>query len=124
LREPGGALQIPPLRSCGAPVGMTRGEGWLRLKLLAGWTDPQFLPARDYFDFSHLSPLVIPTEAKRSGGICSAPFRLSNSSQETPRVQNAIRIKLPFYLPHQRQTIRQRPPAIQLGLRRLLEDHQ
>ena len=27
LREPQGALQIPPLRSCGAPVGMTRGTG-------------------------------------------------------------------------------------------------
>jgi hypothetical protein len=35
LREPEGALQIPPLRF--ASVGMTRGEGWLWLELLAGW---------------------------------------------------------------------------------------
>ena len=34
LREPHGAQQIPPLRC--APVGMTRGEGWLRSDLRVG----------------------------------------------------------------------------------------
>jgi hypothetical protein len=34
LREPHGAQQIPPLRC--APVGMTRGEGWLRSELRVG----------------------------------------------------------------------------------------
>jgi hypothetical protein len=37
LREPQGAPQIPPLRY--APVGMTRGERWLRLEFASGWRD-------------------------------------------------------------------------------------
>jgi hypothetical protein len=36
LREPEGALQIPPLRSFGAPVGMTRG-GQLLFGRVATW---------------------------------------------------------------------------------------
>jgi hypothetical protein len=38
LREPQGALQIPPLRSCGAPVGMTRRGRWLSGRM-ATWMD-------------------------------------------------------------------------------------
>jgi len=43
LREPQGALQIPPLRY--ATVGMTRGEGWLRLHGLRDGEKPQVPPA-------------------------------------------------------------------------------
>jgi hypothetical protein len=34
-----------------------------------------FFPSRNHSNLSHPSPLVIPTEAQRSGGICSAPCR-------------------------------------------------
>jgi hypothetical protein len=44
LREPQGALQIPPLRY--ATVGMTRGEGWLRLLGLRDSKKPQVPPLR------------------------------------------------------------------------------
>jgi hypothetical protein len=44
LREPQGALQIPPLRF--ATVGMTRGEGWLRLEWLRDGEKPQVPPLR------------------------------------------------------------------------------
>jgi len=44
LREPQCALQIPPLRY--APVGMTRGEGWLRLEWLRDGEKPQVPPLR------------------------------------------------------------------------------
>ena len=44
LREPQGALQIPPLRF--ASVGITRGEGWLRLEWLRDGEKPQVPPLR------------------------------------------------------------------------------
>jgi hypothetical protein len=52
--------------------------------------------------YSGLFRIVIPTVAQRSGGTCGLPLTQSNVSQETPRIKNPLRIKLPFYLSHQR----------------------
>jgi hypothetical protein len=39
----------------------------------ADWKDLLFSPSSSNINLGHSSPLVIPTEAQRSGGICSAP---------------------------------------------------
>jgi hypothetical protein len=44
LREPQGALQIPPLRY--ATVGMTRGERGAQVGVVAGWEEQQIPPLR------------------------------------------------------------------------------